>query len=218
MSSVERSTCPALRRVGRRAPGVLRRVRCPPPGARALRPAADRDALAAAPRRSGSRSIACAGAATAIALASERGGTERVLTATGGSVTAPHARGGATLEARRLAARRRPAGRSCSPPCRRSRDATRPSRSRQRARHAPAAAGRRARLVAVRKPPSRLLDDLQRPVPERGRRDGIAPARPRRGQGRPRPADRAVAARCRRHSDTCLAPDVRLILSMEQRL
>ena len=66
----------------------------------------------------------------------------------------------------------------------------RPARPRERP-----ANGRRARLVAVREPPARLLDDLLREVPERGRGDRPAPPRAHRRQGRPRAARRALKLR-----------------------
>ena len=88
MSSAERSACP---RCG--ASVVARQEYCVECGVRL--PVPERFGPLPTETRSlrlrvvGLAVIAVAGAATAIALAAERGGTERILTATGGSVTAP---------------------------------------------------------------------------------------------------------------------------------
>ena len=164
-------------------------MRAPPPGPRALRPAADRDAAALAAPRRRLAAVASPAAATAIAIAADADGTAtRDPHGDGrqrhGADAAPSSRqsrlvvwprGADRLDDRaRLGAEGRAA-------------ATRPSRSRQRARTRRPAARRRARLVALREPPPRLLDDVHRAC-TRARR--TRPAR----SGAPAPRSRARAS------------------------
>ena len=190
--SAEASSCPrcgaARRDAGR---STASNAGCAFPARERLRPTADRGPCAPA-RIGGLALLACAGAAVAIAVTADDAGAGRVLTATGGSVTAPHARGRAGS---RLAVW--PRVRSgwtivlASIPKASGRD--------EAVAVAQQARTRRPRRVGV-------LDSSRfaslRPgywmtfsgaVPERARRDRLPPACARRGQGRARAAHRALS-------------------------
>ena len=127
-------------------------------------------------------------------------GAEAILTATGGSVTMTRRRH--VAHARRLAARPRAGGRSCSPRSRRRRAAT---------------GGRRARTACARArpPPDRRLDSAQSRAcapatgstftgvyDSRGGGDQLAPPRAVVRQGRSRPPLLQLKPRCQsRHND-----------------
>ena len=123
-------------------------------------------------------------------VAADETGADSILTATGEQRHAADPGGRATEQARRLAAepgrlddraRLDPQGRK---------DATGPSPGRPACPYTRACARRRfdsSRFASLRP----LLDDVRRPLPERGRRDGVAP-RTHGDQGRPRPTARAL--------------------------
>ena len=140
----------------------------------------------------GLAAVAVAGAVTAIAIAADGDGAERILTATGGSVTAPTR--AVEPQSRLVVWPRAQTGWTIvlvSMPKASGRDEA--VGDRPACAHAASAPRRRPRLLPLREPPTRVLDDVHRAVPERGGRDRLAPSRPRRGEGRARPADRAVA-------------------------
>ena len=144
-------------------------------------------------RIAGLAAIAVAGAAVAIAVASDGTSAERVLTATGGSVTVrtpevqpqtrlavwPRSRSGWTIVLVSIPKARGPGrggrGGAAGPVTR-------------------SAPCRRARLLPVREPPARLLDDVCGPLPERGGRDRLAQACAGGREGRARPAHPALTS------------------------
>ncbi len=173
--SAEASSCPRCGARRRDGPGVLPRMRAPP--ARVARGSGPLPTEARALR------LRIGGLAAPRRARAQRSRSPSPPTTPGPGASSPPPaeaspsrtrRGRAEQPPRGLAAHAAAAGRSSSPRSPRRAGATRPSRVAQQARTHGLTARRRPRLVPVREPPPRLLDDVLGPLPERGRRDRLA--------------------------------------------